>query len=222
MQRFWAFFVVLGLSMICVGISEVQVRGKAATVPQRLTLRQLEERGPGGNAHVEISEGFLCEHDFVYASEGGDFTDVWAPAVPRDSEYAQEVRDSDRGREPKPRDFRVLVYLPHAKARVDVKRAGDRDTWRGMVVNGIDDLTSEEREFLEKSYPQTDIGKCWVLELDRRPASPGALLVYFGGGTLMLGVIALLAWLRRQREANSLAPVIARQRALREPVSQRR
>ena len=115
MQRFRAFFVVLGLSMICVGISEVQVRGKAATVPQRLTLRQLEERGPGGNAHVEISEGFLCEHDFVYASEGGDFTDVWAPAVPRDSEYAQEVRDSSYGREPKLPAFRVLLKLPRGQ-----------------------------------------------------------------------------------------------------------
>ena len=67
-----------------------------------------------------------------------------------------------------------------------------------------------------------DIGKCWIFELDRGPASARALLVYFGGGTLILAITALCAWLRRQREINSRQPVIDRQQALREPVSQRR
>ena len=116
----------------------------------------------------------------------------------------------------------MIVKLPHAKARVDVKRAADRNVWRGMVINDIDGIPSDEREFLAKTYPNTDISKCWILELDRAPASARALLVYFGGGTLILAIIALCAWLRRQREINSVAPIIARQRAPREPVSQRR
>ena len=205
--RIRAILILFGVMLFVMGFRELQLRGLAKSAPQLISCENLADDGPGGNAFVRLSDYMLCDFDFVYASEdeaGRKWTDAWVPVVPSDGAYAREVQQiraeyGDNADFPSPQDFNVILWLPSAKSFKDVSEAASLDALQGMVINKVDPLDTDERRYLEETYPQVDIRQCWVLQLGRRPAGMATLAGLFGGGTILIGACLLWIWLAHRR-----------------------
>ncbi|MHC4578098.1 MAG: hypothetical protein ACYTED_11890 [Planctomycetota bacterium] len=204
-MRIRLFVFLLGIALIYLGFRAVQERGIAKQWSQELTCAQLAADGPGDNAHIELTEFMLCDFDFVFASEGNEWTDAWVPIFPRNGAYHEEVQrirdvEGEHAKVPGPTGFRVLVYFPSLKGRGDVQRAAGQQRLRGVVTNELDPLSDDEEAFLKKTYPSLDLDRVWIYQLDRRPPSLGQLGGLFGGGFLVLLAGGLWWYVSRRRQ----------------------
>ena len=57
------------------------VRSHSQREPQRLTLQQLIDRGPGDNLHILLTD-FLMLPDYIYETKLGQWSGAWVPVVP--------------------------------------------------------------------------------------------------------------------------------------------
>ena len=207
MARLRFGIIAIGIALVGLGIKTAHERSLTDTISQNLTCAALGENGYGDNAYVDLTDGMLCDFDFVYAADEGTnkWTDVWVPVVPRDSEYAQECRDlrdleGDHAEFPDVPSFRVLVYMPRATNSKDVQAAASRDRLRGIVINTIDPLESDAREFLTKTYPRANLDSLQILQLDRQPPGVGRIFGYFAGGVVFLAIGGIWLYVSNARE----------------------
>lgn len=209
----WSFWLVLiGSGLIYMGFREVQLRGAAKAEPQNITCAELAENGPGDNAHVIMSDFLLADVVFVYEgrSSDGPWTKVWVPAVPLGGHYHQtllSMLDEDgkiRGAVPKPADINIIVKTSNAPYPNDLDTLADQEAIQGVIVNKIESLESKERKLLEENYPGVDFDECWILEVDRKPATLAKVAGFGGGGVALFALGASL--IVRGRAAKSQKP----------------
>jgi hypothetical protein len=194
--------LVLGGVVFFVGFNEWRLATKAHAVPQRISAADLEAHGPGNNAHIVLSNFLVCEGAFVYETEktGGKehWKRVWVPAVPSDSAYAQQVAQAMQGpivHQPPPPDVRIILKSK-ADSEQTVQILARSATIQGLVVNEIESLGRDEKKILSENYPGVDFSRCWILEVDKKPAGAGQVIgMMGGGGTVALLGLALLAGL---------------------------
>jgi hypothetical protein len=76
---------------------------------------------------------------------------------------------------------------------------------RGLMLNRVESLGSQERNLLQESYPNTDFSRCLIIQEDRTPAGPTFLVIMIAGGLLAtivgLGLLALAFYRWRAEEA---------------------
>lgn len=205
MFRIKLALVVGGVVLTFFGIQEMRLSASSGSEPQKLSLAQLESRGYGDNAWVEMGNFVLCDWDYVYSEKNGMWQEVWVPAVPLDGEFYQgllAMLDEDGNWPqgvpvPKPTDVKLVVNLPDARSERDMERVGMRDTIRGMIVNEIESLGSDEKRLLSKSYPGIDFDTCYIFEQGREPSSAGKMLAFIGGGVSLFLLGAGWFWLGR-------------------------
>lgn len=199
--RLIVFLILGGLTTFGMGYREWILYRRADAEPQMMSLRELEENGPGGNIFLFVTDVFPCIHSYVYQAEGNTRVAVWIPATPLDGAYHRMVADMYSRRQssdtlldiPPPRDIKVLIKLN----RDNVDLLSDdllEDTARGLVLNDIETLDREVAELLEEAYPGINFENCWIIELNREPVGPGRLLLLFGASVafLLIGIWALV------------------------------
>jgi hypothetical protein len=166
-----------------------------------MTCAELAETGPRDNAHIELGEFHLCENTYVYEEEGGKWTTVWVPVVPRNGEYHQrilELLDERVRREdlPEPKDIRIVARLSGVSSPQDVSRVGRQQTLKGMVVNRISSLGGEEKKLLREGYPGVNFDRCWFFHEGRTPTKGSTILLALLGA-LVAALIGLWPFLCR-------------------------
>jgi hypothetical protein len=187
----WRFFLlVFGVTLIVLACNEVRLWLLADAKAHPLTCAELGAHGPGRNAHVEVTDGLLCEDAFVFEQRDGCWATTWVPLVPRDSAYGRQLAAArargETTRLPPPGEIAVLVRIGAAHSFADVQAVARRASLSGVVVNAIEPLGPEERDLLHKQYPAVDFATSWILDLDRTPASVPAIAGGLGTGALLL------------------------------------
>ncbi len=168
--------LVLGGMLLFAGYHEWQLGSGASSQPQELTLQQLIDRGPDGNANVRVSD-FTLGDNFAYFSDHSDvyWTRVLIPAVPNTmGEQAAHVLIP-----------KVIVKSTHVHDDNEMDAIHERTQLQGLVINRIESLSKDERGILAQDYPGIDFDHCIILEEGRTPSN-GSMLFLMGGGGLAL------------------------------------
>jgi hypothetical protein len=200
---FGVLVVLAGFGLFLKGDEERRLAAVARADPQTITCAELEEHGPGENAHVVLGDYLLCQQAFVYESRRGKSTweTVWVPAVPLRGAYHERLLALEEGAPiPPPDDIRVIVKTAKAPDEASLARIAGADTLQGLVVNEVEKLGHSEKELLGESYPGIDFGRVWILEHGRTPGGTTKQLLFYAAG-LAAGGFGVFLLVRRRRAA---------------------
>lgn len=183
-MRLMIIMIVVG-GMLCYwGYQEWALANVAGHEPRTITAEQLVQNGPGKNAHVVVTD-FVLGENFVASQfkNSSTWTDVWVPVIPLNDELVD------------PDNVRLIIKASGIKDEQALQKFGARPSFQGMVINEIDSIGSEEEKLLKKEYPKTDFSKCWIVEVDRKPASSGKIFGLLGAGValIVVGIVIPLA-----------------------------
>lgn len=179
--------------------SEWRLRRGAGSESRKVTCEQLGREGPGGNPWVEMGEFLLCVQHYCIVHEDNRWKHAYLPAVPLGGEYHRQLlalieEKGEDAQVPPPKEFRVIVDLSRARSAGDVDRAAAQETLEGLVVNEVRSLGERELKILREGYPGVDLERAVLLQVGRRPVSPGAI---FGLGGAALALLAFgILWRR--------------------------
>ena len=200
------------------GFQEYQVAAGTSTEPEGVDLAEVEASGAPENPHIEIGPHWAVYGGSVYEYRQGRFetgdpegstkvTHTYYPIVSDSHPFIQalaEVEDrygtlADVPDEelPELRGGIAVVVKTRAFGTIDEIPDGfaREESIRGLVINRISSLDSEERRLLTESFPDLDVDQLAILEQNREPASPQRSLGMMGGGVLLS--LAGLGWLLR-------------------------
>ena len=218
MIRIKLLMIVGGIVLLVFGIQEYRLASEAAQTAQSITCADLAAKGPGANAHVNVTNALICEQAFVYEAKKNTpdtWNKVWVPAVPIDGEFVKTVNElmlqtgGKLEHLPPPTDIRVLIKTS------SVHNAGELEAFSktaltsgvtGLVTNKIESLGAKEKKILEENYPGIDFTKCYIVDHERKPADASKLAAMIGGGALitLIGGGWTLAGMRSKSEPKPL------------------
>lgn len=200
----WYMWLVLlfGIACLYLGIQELRLAQYVDSTPQKITLAQLIEKGPGNNHHVLLSD-LHFGHNFVFErkSTGNSTGKVWIPAVPT-AHKAKPGDDADEEKMPeiKPADVRALIKSTRVFNDAEMDRLTSHDKIQGVVINLIESLSTSERQLLEQSYPGADFTKCLIIEEGRQENMTSKMWFGLIAGVILTGLGALPLLLRLRRK----------------------
>lgn len=188
-----------GCLVLCAGIGafvmayqEYHLGTKASAEPQKITCRQLADKGPGENLHIILTD-FTTPHEVSVVYEQDKYnkdrwTKVWVPLTPNDLPDA-------------PHDFRVILQSDKFHREADVTALEKGGEIHGLVVNDVESLGTEEQKLLRREYPATDLSKCWIIQHDRSPKeTTDVLLIVLAGVLGLIAGVALILSGARSKE----------------------
>ena len=200
--------LVIGGVLLFFGGQEVILSSKAKSEPQRISLADLIARGPGDNIYLELSgltptlENSVVEYKKSRGGGEQKLTKIWMPAVPGNAVAAPNAAPAGPGGLPfggpangqaKTRGAVQIVLYRKITSEAEAAALAGRGTYRGMIVNDIESLGSEERNLLTQGFPGTNWDRCYIFEVDREPAGAGKKAVLLIGGAILS--LAGLAWI---------------------------
>ena len=174
-MRFLFAIVVLSGTFAFLGGRDLWLASKANNEPDKLTAAQLIARGAEGNPHVELSQFFIGDN-FVYAEEHGRWKTVWLPVGP--------VENVDQPLT----TVRAVLKTNKVQSEADILSLAATPALRGMVMNHIQSLGSDEKRILTEAYPGTNAQDVLILEVGKDPAE----MKKKGGTFFGLGIVGLL------------------------------
>ncbi len=182
-----------GLVMMFIGYREYSLVSLSMPTAKTISMADLLEDGPGDNIHLHITNMLLWEGAYVYEadSEDGPFTMVWIPAISSDSETGQQVLAGiERGASPTGHPPNIQMIL-RTDSCVDENAVGQlmlqglQTGIKGMIINEITSLGSDEKKLLSEEYPGVDFEQCYIFEQGREPAGRFKMVALMFGGTLL-------------------------------------
>jgi hypothetical protein len=204
MSRFIIAMVVGGGFLVFMTVQDWRLKSTAKDKPQFITCADLEAKGPGENAHIMLGEFMLCSFAYVYEEKSpGNWSKVWVPAVPVGGAFHQQLltQVDDQGNltgdMKLPTGVKVIVTSKDVDNETELLALGDKQTLQGMVVNLIESLGSEEKKILQENYPSVNFDDCYIVEVDRKPASTGRLLATGFGGLALMAAGGITFLMRR-------------------------
>lgn len=217
MVRVALVLIVLGGVLGFIGFKEARLGEGASAEPQHMTAQELIDNGPGENVHLILHEFVACEFSYVvFTDEGrdeGPYEKVFIPILAEGGQWHRAVlelvdEDGNLPRNvPMPEDIRVIAKLKNIRDDDRVSRMMGKTALQGMVINEIASLGSDTRRILSEQYPGVDFDTCYILEVGRKPAGSGKLVIMFGGGgALVLAGVAVLVFRSRKSKAKPAAP----------------
>lgn len=205
-MRFKFVLLILGAVLAYFGYQEMVLAGVAKPEPQEISCKDLIANGYGDNAHVRISDFWLCDFAYVYEEKGGDWENVWVPVMSLEDDYYKTLLATAAGgivpeNYPNPENISMVFKSSHIRSDAHLTTVGEADTLQGMIVNDVESLGSEERKILVDSYPKADFDKVLILEHRRKPSGSGAVFGMLGGGValILLGGGLLVAGMRKDK-----------------------
>jgi hypothetical protein len=178
--------VVVAVILLGLGIKEKSLSDASSAEPEQISLAKLIERGPEGNANIILTDYKLCPN-IVFAKKKvggqmvGDWTKVWIPIVRPSLLGFGAPAQAAAGNE-----IHALIYSTHVANEGELVTKLAKQQLRGMVINRIQSLGSEEREHLQHEYPGINCDRCLIIDEGRTPTSSELITLFLGGGGLLL------------------------------------
>jgi hypothetical protein len=208
MPRYVYLLIFLGALFALMAINEGRQSAAGKSEPQEITCAQLVQSGFGDNAHVRMTDFYLCDFAYVYVKGTLRWKKAWVPAVPLGSDIHASIKarlspDGTFSGRLRGDDIRIIVHLPNARSEKDVERAAAQDEIQGLLIKPFKVLDLEEQSLLEEDYPGLDYGRCLILVEGRRPSSKAKTVTIASAGfvAVALGVFLLVRHWRSSRDA---------------------
>ncbi|MDJ0785733.1 MAG: hypothetical protein QNK05_02925 [Myxococcota bacterium] len=217
MFRLKLVMVFLGGIVAFLGFQERTLSEGATQEPLAVTLEDLESGQVPTNPHLEVGEHWRTNAEIVFRYEqpAGEPEGQPSPKAKVDYAYYPIFSDSLPGvnnlanltklyggadkipesQLPEVGDFAVIVKTKRFKTVAQIPTPG----WerlppvRGLVINRIESLRSDEAALVQQGFPAVDLTKVLILEEGREPASATRAMSMMGGGAglSLLGVGSL-------------------------------
>jgi hypothetical protein len=186
---FWRLgiaLIVLGGVVGYFGVQELRLAAAASPTPEAISLKELIDRGPDGNAHVSLRDYDLLEDELVPSD---DSDKIYVPVVPAGSAAEGKVQ---------PGDIKAIIVSSHVPDADDLHLLAP--PLKGMVVNWIDPISSDDRDLLKENLPGIDLKNCVIIEEGRAPKGAAHLLLFGVGcvGLVGLGAVLIVGGLIRR------------------------
>jgi hypothetical protein len=208
----------LGALLGWVGYDEFKVSEEASPQAQQVELAALEAGQIPDNTHLEIGPHWRMYQELVFRYEldrgqtEEDLTDgtkvdySYFPILSHTHPLMRQLANLEQlygsldevpeEQLPAVEGFAVLVKTHTYKRVSDLPpiRWAEGEPVRGLVVNRIQELESDEVELIRQSFPKVAIANLLILEHGRKPASAKKAFGMMGGGAgLGLSGIGLFA-----------------------------
>lgn len=188
--------LALGIVMVFVTAKEARIAAAASPTPQRISCSDLALRGPGENAHVEVTDFVLGWANYETSESSDEWRTVWA-----------------RARGTTPFHGSILVYSTGIRSSRSFWALSAGDAIRGTVVQGVGWIDAEIRKALQARHPDLDLDYCWVLRHDRPPKERGELALTLAAGVALTVLGLRFLWRElfgTSDEGPAYAPMAAR------------
>lgn len=205
------FGVVAGVH----GIQEYTVGRECSEAPVLASLAELEKGAACPNCHLRLGTHIAVYPGSIFSYKGrrgedpsptAEVTYAYYPIISDENPFITKLRELSKhhggtGKVPKTEFPKVCNAAVLVKTKRFICVAVVPDRWkreagvRGLVVNRIETLGSQERNLLQGSFPGLDLDKVLILEEGRAPSSfvYCSGMVALGVALLIGGVAALLA-----------------------------
>jgi len=168
----------------------------------RMTCDDLARNGPAGHRYVALTDARLCDRPSVSDrdSETGAL-ELYHPIYP-----------AGRGREPDPRDLKLILCVMDEGERRRIRDDRNRRSEQGRqglgeftcAVRKGDSLPDWARNGLAATYPNIRPDDCWVLVVGEKEPTPAfAHHLAWHGGISSIASVAVFAWLWLRRQAGT-------------------
>ena len=159
-----AVMMIGGISLIFTSIQNMRLASISSATPRQITLAQLLANGPGGNAHVLITD-FVPAQNYVYLFQRGKYevvhpqdaekrrwTEVWVPIVPLTQEMKNRMNAGGNIEDLlRPNSVRAVVRLSGAHDKSEVEHWYENKLQlQGMVVNLTESLSLDTSNLLNR------------------------------------------------------------------------
>ena len=175
-------------------IKEMRLKAGASAAPQEITLKQLIEKGCESNNFIILKE-FVYSQDMLYkplraSSPEGAWDSAWTPI-----HIPGEKAD-------KSAKFQAILFWPDVRSKAQYDEFTQQQTLKGMVINAVQSLTTEQKDLLKGTYPETDFEKCLIIEVGREPGGTFKIILFFAGAAMLLigGVAGLIVRAKQKPE----------------------
>ncbi|MFP4140472.1 MAG: hypothetical protein ACLFVH_08135 [Phycisphaerae bacterium] len=221
--------MVLGGVLIYFGYQEYAVGAGAGSQPKRVDLAGIEQGGKLDNTHVQFGDHMRLYYGLVYTFENAtgtnpsstdSVTKAYYPIISSEHMFARRMRallekhgDIDNIPEeqlPQIEKFKVLLKSTEYDTAGEVDRlppVRESQSVKGLVVNSINSLDSEEESLIRQSFPGVDLDRIIILEKDRKPMSVALSMGMIAGGVAMIAfpVIGLVVMHKRSKAKEEAA-----------------
>ncbi len=182
---------------------EIVLASQSSKEPALVTCKQLTDDGPPKNRHIVLTD--FCSGEYIVYTTArpvtsqnytGPYKYLYIAAMPRtEGEGQQEIEA---------KDIRLLLKFNNVRSDDHLTQLLDRTTLQGLLVTGVESMDWEDKKLLRDSYVGTDLERCYILEVGRKPASLLAAVGGTAGGAVMaLAGLAILLWpwIQKKRQA---------------------
>ncbi len=188
---------IAGGVMVFLGIKDYNLTAVSSKEPERISLKSLIVRGPDSNPNIILTDFAPCDN-FVYETKNGRWNKAWVPIVPREDLAPGQMSGG------KPQAVQAIMVSMKAHNQDELYNRVGQAAVRGLMLNRVESLGSQERNLLQESYPNTDFSRCLIIQEDRAPAGPTFLVIMISGGLVAtivgLGLLALAFYRWRVEE----------------------
>jgi hypothetical protein len=181
------------------GFREYRYARLAKGETRAMTVADLAAKGPGDATRVQLTD-FWLGRAYIYrtAQSGSQWTEAYVPVFPGKPDGKARGQAQFEG------EVKVIIKTTQARSREQLYRL-DGHPVTGVLVNSLESFSDDEKAVLRGTYPKIDFDRCWIVEVNRQPASPGRIFSMVGGGGA-LGVVALAMFFMGNRAGTNLLP----------------
>jgi hypothetical protein len=211
MFRVKLVLIGLGCAIVFWGFQEYRVSEGTSTEPVAVELDKLEAGDELPNNHIKIGEHIGVMGGVIYEYSQSKYSTAeptastsvsvaYYPIISTSHTFAREMAKLqenvlpgglganilDQLTIPTIDSFTVLVKTKQFDSVGDIPSGFlHQDSVKGLVINRIDSLDSEEEKLIKENFPSLDIDKVLILEQDRTPASLFKSMGMMAGGMLL-------------------------------------
>lgn len=198
MFRIKAGLVLGGVFLIIFGVRDAWLNSSASSTPVPVDLAALENGGKVENENVVIGPHVALFPYYVFEtpsdSDYGDLPVNYCvyPIISISGGELERMAKHEGPDLPPLGNVAVLVKSKKYKRTSEIPESIEpRDSMQGLVINNINTLDNDMKDFIKKSYPNVNVDTVLVVEEGRSPNMIlGALMAV--GGIAMIGVGAAL------------------------------
>lgn len=212
--------IIVGIIFAVISAKHAILASKSSDTPQTITCQQLIDNGPGDNCYIQLKDFVICSNYFVYettsyGNENGPYKVIYMPMVPAGSPWHLKVIDlyqkyGEKAKFPPPTNIKMILKMSDVKDKIFLEDILNVTELKGMVVNAIASIGSEEEKLLQQGYPGIDVDECLIFEPNRQPPSLAHEASMLTGSVLVLGVGVLwLVWPKLAKRKARLATAAA-------------
>ena len=181
------------------GVREYRYARLAKGETRAMTVADLAANGPGDATRVHLTD-FWLGRAYIYRTAQGhaQWTEAYVPV------FAGKPDGKSLDKAQFDSDVKVIFKTTQARSREQLYRLEGRPV-TGVLVNSLDSFSDDEKAVLRGTYPKIDFERCWIVEVNRQPASTGRIFSMVGGGGA-LGVLAIAMFFMGSRAGTNLLP----------------